>query len=149
MCRARHSSHLIQTRTRNNNFKAGPGSCSPYQKLKAKPSTSQSTAPPLSDSAITVRNLKRHLLALPSIPAAQCKGAFSSGHAASLGKCWSFPPPGHCPVCQERTPAVVAGAAQHRQNTGPCLWDSLAWLHSSPCSVVLDSGEKGEMWVSC
>lgn len=32
---------------RNNNFEEGPGSCSPYRKLKAKPSISQSTALPL------------------------------------------------------------------------------------------------------
>lgn len=51
---------------RNYNFKAGPDSCSPYKKLKAKPSMSQSTALPPSDSAISVRNLKIHILALPS-----------------------------------------------------------------------------------
>lgn len=55
---------------RNGNFEAGPGSCSPYKKLNAKPSMSQSTALPPSDSAISVRNLKRHILALPNIPAA-------------------------------------------------------------------------------
>lgn len=61
---------ILPRQWKRNNFEAGPGSCSPYKKLKAKPSTSQSTAPPLSDSTITVRNLKIHLLALPSIPAA-------------------------------------------------------------------------------
>lgn len=45
--------------------------------------------------------------------------------------------------------AVAAGATQHRQNTALCLWGSPAWLHSSPWSVGLDSGEKDEMWVSC
>lgn len=55
---------------RNNHFEAGPGSCSPYKKLNAKPSMSQSTVLPPSDSAISVRNLKIHVLALPSIPAA-------------------------------------------------------------------------------
>lgn len=46
------------------------------------------------------------------------------------------------------SPAAAARAAQHRQNTGLCLWVSPAWLHSCPWSVVLDSGED-EMWVSC
>lgn len=47
------------------------------------------------------------------------------------------------------SPAMAAGATQQKQNTELCLWVSLAWLHSSPWSVVLDSGEKDEMWVSC
>lgn len=53
----------------NKNCEAGPDSYSPYKKLKAKPSTSQSTFLPLSDSVVTARNLKTFLIGLPSIPA--------------------------------------------------------------------------------
>lgn len=64
----------------NSEKETGLGSCSPYRKLKAKPSISQSTALPLPDSAISVRNLKKHVLALPSISAAKQRSLLLRGH---------------------------------------------------------------------
>lgn len=98
-----------------------------------------------------MRNLKIHLLASPSIPAAYCKAKESSPQ--STQPFWGNAGHSHCQSivqsCQVMSPAMAARAAQHGQNTGLCLWVSPAWLHSSPWSVVLDSGEKDEMWVSC
>lgn len=133
----------------NNHFEAGPGSCSPYRKLKAKPSISQSNALPLSDSAVSVRNLKIQILALPNIPAAKERILLLRGHSL-FGKMLVIPIARvFFQSCQEMSTAMAAGATEHRQNTVLCLWVSLTWLHSSPWSVLLDSGQKDEMWLSC
>lgn len=114
----------------NNHFEAGPGSCSPYRKLKAKPSISQSNALPLSDSAVSVRNLKIQILALPNTPAAKQRILLLRGHSL-FGKMLVIPIARvFFQSCQEMSTAMAAGALSTDRTL--CSACGLAWHGSIP-----------------